>query len=177
MICRNSRDEYVQYIEEWSIEPEQFSEEQKKFLFKLNTQLSDIEKEIGSEVARLRKDCQKKLNNPNDWVNDYELECVVTFVLSNEDQYFSDEDDNIIVELCASGKHMGKHKREIWNIADNVNHNKFQLYDHPLKHEHHCWLYYCLYDRTELGWANIFRIGSIWIDVKVEYQTILKVTD
>jgi hypothetical protein len=48
---------------------------------------------------------------------------------------------------------------------------------HPRQAEHHCWLYYNLYDHSGLSWEDLLRIGHIGVDLKVTYQHACDVTD
>ena len=158
---------YVHYMDRWSIYPEDLSDKQKIFLFKLNSQLSEIEKNIKNEVMELMEIANKKISDRNEWFDDYEIDCYITFILKDDDPYFKDDDDNVLVQLWEFGKTSGSWSR---GIGDNNNHNEFQHWNHPMCREHHCWLYHCLYDHTGMGWVNILRIGSICIDINIEYQ-------
>ncbi len=167
------KNEYVRYIDRWEIEPEQLSDEQNTFLFKFNRQLSNIEKEIKNEATKLVNVSEDKISDPSEWIDDYEIECFITFILKKEDQYFNEYDDNILVQLWEDCKH----KDWKWGIGDNNNHNDFQHWArHPMRKEQHCWLYHSLYDHTDLGWVNILRIGSVWVDINVEYQKIFDIS-
>jgi hypothetical protein len=80
--------------------------------------------------------------------------------------------NNILEELWEGLKSEG------WNfgIADGKNHNEYQHWDHhPMKDEHHCWLYHSLYDHAPLEWINMLRIGSIKINIEVVYQKIIEI--
>jgi len=60
----------------------------------------------------------------------------------------------------------------IWGIGDNKNHNDSQnIPNSPRKDENDCYLYHELISHTDLGWANILRISSLWIDIDLVYQS------
>jgi hypothetical protein len=57
--------------------------------------------------------------------------------------------------------------REEWR---KENHNAYQHDEHPLKNQHHCYLFHHIYDHTYLAWEDIIRIEQIWIDVILSVQ-------
>jgi len=165
MFSSLSNNNYVHYVE--SIAPDQLSNNQRKFLTNLNTKLSKIEVRIKEEVTKLITFGNAKVTDPNDYIDDFELSYYLTFILDENDPAYNDDDDNILVELR-------KHSKRVWSES-NKNHNEFAGWHHPMSHEHHCWLYHCLYDHTELDWSNMLRIGSIWLDINVDFQKIISI--
>ena len=162
--------DYVR-LENWNkLRAEDLSTGQRQFLAQLNNKLADIETGIKKECRGLIDQLEKRINDPNDWLDDYEIDVVITFILKGDDPEYSDRSDNILVELDESVK------GEIWEygIGDGKNHSEYQHWDHPMKDEHHCWLYHCLYDHTDLGWINVLRIGSIWVDIKPQFQKVIR---
>lgn len=143
---------------------------QKKLLSNLNCKLTTLEFDIKKEVRDLMHNAEKKISDPNDWLEDYEIECTIAFILKEDDPEFNVDSDNILAKLkeffC---------KKYIENnpLADGKNYNEFQNWNHPMKNEHHCWLYHSLYDHAHLNWNDMLRIGSIWIDIKIILQKII----
>ena len=41
--------------------------------------------------------------------------------------------------------------------------------------EHHCWLYHSAYDHSGLGWRDLLRVGSVWVDLVTTEQTVFPV--
>ena len=154
------KENYVPYLER-DLKAEDLSVPQFKILAQLNSELAVIGRLIESEMTTLISAGEKRIGDPDDWVEDFEVDGRITFILRKEDPAFNEDDDNILVELAAC---------PFVYLGDELNHNEFQNWDHAMKDEFHCWLYHCLYDHTDLDWINILRIGSIWIDVKIEYQ-------
>jgi hypothetical protein len=169
-MSRISEEHYVNRIDEFAIVAEDLSEDEKAFLFNLNNKLIDVEVAIKNEVTKLIKIANSKVSDTKDWVDDYEIKCYITFILDENDPDYKEDDDNILHQLWEHCPHQDWH----WGLGDNNNHNEFQHWDHPMKNEHHCWLYYSLYDQSDLGWSNILRIGSIWLDVNIEYQKVIE---
>lgn len=55
-------------------------------------------------------------------------------------------------------------------IGDGINHNARNPENNPMKGEHHCWLYHCLYDHTSLSWEEITTIQTFWVEIKTLRQ-------
>ncbi len=172
--------DYVEWIN--SISTSELSEDQIASLRKLNTKLVEIEKIIKTEVTKLTEIGDSRIEDSNDWVNDYEIVCCITFYLNeNDHDYKEDPDlmeghDNTLIEfsLCS------KHQNWDFGIADGENHNEFHILsciseDHPLKNEHHCYLFHKLID-TSMNWSNMLRIGFIWLDVNIVYQKFIEIS-
>lgn len=63
-------------------------------------------------------------------------------------------------------------KETWWGINDNNCHNittAFQK-DKDLNSQKHCWLLHSLYDHNSLDWNDIFKIDSVYFDVKIQYE-------
>lgn len=135
-------------------------------LDRLNHTLAALELTIRAEVQRLESQLLAKVADPEDWLADYEIEVQVQCYLRAEDAAYQEDEDNLLVVL----KEPGKGRDQAWYVGDGQNHNTFAHWDHPLRYEHHCWLYHCLYDHTALTWHDLTRIGSLWVEVNVNHQ-------
>jgi hypothetical protein len=54
--------------------------------------------------------------------------------------------------------------------------------NHPMKDEHHCWLFHDLYDHDypdspRLPWKDIMHIGTIWVDIEIMHQHCLDLSN
>ena len=151
----------------------------------LNNYLTDYEKEIKIQIENMISYAQKKVNNHKDWIDELdELEVVINFFLSENDPCYEEDEDNILITMTDSFFA----DREIYGIADGVNHNKYAHWDeklmkdgikHPMYGEYHCWIFHGLYDHTQLHWEEILRIGSLDVDFKLKmgsgYREISKI--
>lgn len=161
------KNNYVPYLE-LKIKPDDLSTSQLKVLVKLNSELVAIERLIESEMTKLISVGKERVDDPDDWVQDFEVDSDINFILSKNDSAFNGYEDNILVQLTAYRNKLIS-PSEIF--SNKVNHNEYQYWDgHVMQDENHCWLYHCLYDHTDLGWSNILRIGYIDIDIKIVYQ-------
>lgn len=172
MFIEGKRNEYVRYEHRNRLKIEDLSPEQRQFLKNLNSKLAEIELGIKKECQVLNTELERKLNDPNDWLEDYEIECNVQFILKETDLDYDEDNDNILVELT---DYM-KHENWSWGMGDGNNHNDMEGWENcPMSHEHHCSMYHALYDHTGLGWVNMLRIGNIWIDIEVVYQKFYEI--
>ena len=162
---------YVKWLDPLIIRSDELLDSQTIFLDRLNKKLVEVEKNIKHRVKNLIKTGDAKVSDPNDWIEDYEIDCYITFILREDDPDYDDDDDNVLIEI----QECSKHKDWEYGIGDNRNYNDFRNAKlHPMNKEHHCWLYWSLYDCTYFGWDNILRIGSIWVDINIVYQKVIE---
>ena len=171
-----TKKDYVKYKDD--IDMCDLSKEQKIFLDNINKQLMEIEKQLKKEAVVLGKEAQKRVKDPNDWIEDYEIELFINFYLNESDPGYYEDSDNILVSLnyCLKGEEKRMKQEVYFGLDDSVDHNLFRLKDnHPLKDTgFHCRTYHELYHHTNLGWADILRIGTIWVDIDIVYQRIIE---
>jgi len=165
--------DYVAYLGH-HIQADELNQSQRQALEKLNQILAKLEKGIKKEALLLVAECDRKVNDEHEWLEDYEAEVEISFWLKDSDPAFDEDQDNILVVLREELKHCWDGDLENY-LGGKTNHSEFQHWeDHPMKDEFHCWLYHCLYDHTELGWLDILRIGSIWVDIKPRLQHFIE---
>ena len=168
---KSAFNEYAPLLPERSLAVADMTPVQRARLERLNQQLMKIEKDIVNEALPQLKSLHARVNDPDDWLQDYECDCKLRFSLRHDDPDYDEEDsENVIVDLREYLKGM-EEKDKHWGLADGNNHNEFEHWeDHPMQGEFHCWLFHCLYDHTHIGWANILRIGEVWIDIDFRLQ-------
>jgi len=151
---------------------ENLSADQRRFLVDLNRKLVDVEQGINKEYQMIKDQLAKRVADTDDWIDDSEIDCYITFHMREDDPDYDVTGDNVLEELQESPPL----ERGLYGIADGNNHNEYEGWeDHPMRDEHHCWLYHCLYDHAHLSWINMLRIGSVKISMDVQYQKILTV--
>ncbi|MGD9973324.1 MAG: hypothetical protein AB7S77_09710 [Desulfatirhabdiaceae bacterium] len=170
-----NRNDYVYWEDEYKLAFDDLSAEQRQFLVKLNNRLSEIEKGIREEGQALIDQLKKRIRDSDDWLEDFEIEGRVLFFIRKDDPYYDDEGDNLLIELSADPVPKVLKDKD-YGIGNGYDHNTLQsLVKSNVKDEIHCYLYHSLYDHTELGWINILRIGSVWIELEVIYQKFVDI--
>jgi hypothetical protein len=149
--------------------------EQRLFLANLNQRLSEIEKQLKKEALKIIETMDKRVNDENDWISDYEMDCTVEFYLRDDDPEYSEDEDNVLAEFKEDGLNLLKYS-ETSLVASEANWNDQSIpdLDHPDQMEHHGWFYHQLYDHTHISWDDMLRIGDIWVDINVTLQHHLK---
>lgn len=108
------------------------------------------------------------------FINDYEIDFVVDIYSSEKYSHISDMDGIPVYSGHPTMGFMKKafHKQAELNWFLEENHNEFRFRsEHPLKHQHHCWLLHELYDHTYLAWVDILDVEEIWVDVVLVTQS------
>ena len=171
-----TKEDYVEYKDD--LEIDDITNEQKMFLDNINKQLIKIEKQLKTKAITLSKQSKKIINDRNDrndrndWINDYWIDAEISFHLKENDSEFDAEFDNVLTSLHYSLDDVDKKIREKhYLLDDGIDHNLFRYRnDHPLKESgFHCWIYHELYHH-QMDWANILRIGRIWVQINICYQ-------
>ncbi len=149
--------------------PFDFSDEQIRFLRHLNGLLSKIQNTLQLESQSIWDLCAKIRPDGSDEHADFELECSVQFFLLKDDPLWNANSDNIVAELDVPLKRGTG--GDVLDLDEGENWNEFRIWpEHPLKENHHCWLFHDLYDHTGVTWNEIMKIGSVWVDVIGRYQ-------
>jgi hypothetical protein len=161
-------DDYVEYKDRSLLKTDDLSKEQRAFLDDLNKKLMTIEETIYNECESLSRKADERIADPDDWVRDYELKCVLCFYLKEDAPEYNDDVDNILIELQENCKDF--YKNHVFGIMDGINHKTCSYPEETEEEKFHCWLFHYLYDHTELGWINILRIGMIWVDIDIKYK-------
>jgi hypothetical protein len=134
-------------------------------LARLNEKLIEIGRRIDRETAALVETKQGRIADPADWLEDFEIECTLSFKLREEDPDHDPNDDNIVAELREMVKYRPLDDGENWNVFATQE-------GHPMAGQRHCWLFHCLYDHEGLSWRDLLRIGGVWIDLAVILQRL-----
>lgn len=143
----------------------QLSDEQYEKLNKLNLELASYEVEIKRQIFELLTMANQKIENKYDYVNHQEgCEIELFFYLDSNDEYYDDEDDNILMVLSQDFMNLDN----VYGLYDGENHNylpKNKWKEIPFFKNDHCWLFHALCDYTQLHWEEILRIESIDINI------------
>lgn len=136
-------------------------------LQKLNLRLKNMQDKILKEIEILDSQLIKRVEDKNDFLDDYELEVNISFYIKENDVNYKEDEDNIITNIEQYVKKISLGNKHFWT----GNHNEFTSWEnHIMKDEYHCYWYHCLYDHNNLSFEDILNIGRIWVDIKTYYQ-------
>ncbi len=145
------------------------TESERKQLLDLNEQLKTIEERFQQLAIQTSKELQSRVENPSDWLDDFEIELTLDFVLKEEDLEWDDDDDNLLITLRYDLKH--PNTIPAYTFGDNQTNFNYEPQCREFD-EWHCWVYHELYDHCHVGWKNLLRIGDILVDYQVTQQII-----
>lgn len=145
-------------------------------LVRLNQRLEHLEHHLRAvgrqESARLNT----RVADPNDPLDDYEIDATLYFILREDDPDFDDGDDNFLTQRDFSLKYDESH------LADGVDHHETGIpFPGRLNEIPHCWLFHDLYDHSygleqpALSLQDGLRVGRIWVDIAVRHQATLDI--
>jgi hypothetical protein len=77
--------------------------------------------------------------------------------LREDDTEYEEDDDNILVQVY-----------DIYIEGDDLDADHSE-YSFP--GEKHCYLYHQLYGHFHLDWRDLLRIGSLYVEIKIEEQS------
>jgi hypothetical protein len=141
------------------MEINELSPAQRQYLQQLNARLITLERHVKQEALALIAQLEARVQDPQDRLCDYEIELQVHCWLRKDDPAYCDEDDNVLAMLRDDLKLQLRFPPEDWGLDDGRNHNDFQDTDgHPFQGEFHCWLYRCVYHRTDLWFDPSLRM-------------------
>jgi len=134
----------------------------------LNHKVADIEVEVKKEMLEIQNRLDSRVLDQCDFLEDYNIECHVTFFMRDDEAAHSDMDNKILTELVFEKIMDDDNPHEIGSGANvNIFSGNAVL---PLHNDNHCWLFRCLYEEPGLSWEEIMKIGTVWIDVDVSHK-------
>jgi len=164
-----------QFEDGLTCESHDFSAAEVDALVRLNQRLEGLAyhlHEVGQqECARL----EARVADPQDPLDDYEIDATLYFVLREDDPDFDDGDDNFLTqrELSLKG---ADHRDDGFDHRETVMQFPGRLNEIP-----HCWLFHDLYDHSygleqpALSLQDCLRVGRIWVDIAVRHQSTLDI--
>lgn len=102
----------------------------------------------------------------------WDIETRLNFLLAPEDAMFHPGEQNILhsTEHRVGTNQYGNYYAFLPNNEDIANWNEYEHREnHPLRHQHHCWVFHDLYHHSfpRLGWQNILRIGDVQASTRI----------
>lgn len=137
-----------------------------------NEKARELQREIVSEGRRQVEMLTKRVADPLDPLDDFEIRARVSFRLRSSDPDYRDDDDNILTIRCyCISKNLAETPHfdliEDWWVGDGhfgVENHSYILHD------------LCNYfhgpGKQQLSPRDILRIGCAWIDIEIEAQML-----
>lgn len=148
-------------------------------LNRLNNKLIVIEKYIYDICLKHHQSAIQKILKKEDGILDYEME---VYYLFYGDTYVkkSDEEDSeyLLADWSEAIKPILLRDDKWHGINDGNDHNTTSVFQkqESLNVQKHCWLLHSLYDHQGLSWEDIFKIDSVYFDVKIQYEYESKIS-
>lgn len=130
----------------------------------LNEQLIIIEKDIYSRWSEIKNSFDQKLNEDNNWLDDYEIELIINYYISQSDHNYVEKGNNILLNVTR------QLQKEAWASLINDGYYHRCVYQPQGLESPICFLYHELYEHYHLSHYDMQRIGRIWVDIKVCHQ-------
>lgn len=136
-----------------------------------NETLRKLEQEIAEEGRKHVELLARRVADPLDPLDDFEIEAVVSFYLREDDPAWRDDEDNILTKRPYDiPKNPEKKQKKQYDVEDwNDRPGGWGI-------PNHCWMFHDLYDheygsgQQRLSMHDILRIGKIWIDIDIQAQ-------
>lgn len=138
------------------------NEGEKAWLHALNGSLRELEDKIYSIMLPKNNELKARVADPADWIRDFNFEYVITFYLREDDPEYEEDDDNILMQIHEIFMEREDDEQGLVNWAVPIEN---------FPGEQHCDLYHQLYDHCYLDWRDLFRIGALYVDIKIEEQS------
>ncbi len=154
-----------------------FTNDEISNLLRLNQRLGELELYLCNMAKTENEKLQARVTDPNNPVDDYEIDATLYFVLREDDPEFDDSDDNFLTQRDFSLKGLSR-----GCIGDGQDYREIVPYfPAELNETAQCWLFHDLYDHSyglqqpDLSLHDCLRVGSIWVDVAIRHQSTLNI--
>lgn len=155
-----------------------FTNEEISNLLRLNQRLAELELHLCNMAETEREKLETRVADPDDPLDDYEIDATIYFVLREDDPEFDDSDDNFLTQRYISLKRLDRSH----GLGDGFDHRESVPYfPSGLTAEPHCWLFHDLYDHSygleqpALSLHDCLRVGTIWVDIAFRHQATLNI--
>lgn len=143
------------------------SDSEVNHVLRLNRQLTDLTRFLISAADDVTPRLEAKLADPNDPMQDYEIDARIDYVLREDDPEYAQDDDNILTTRTEPIQLLFEHNGTDWG---------YKPMQAGLTAEPHCWLFHDLYDMSygrespKVSLRDFLRIGTILVDVTILQQ-------
>lgn len=156
----------------------EFTAEEISRLLCFNQRLLALEQYLCELAAKECVALDARVFDPNDPLDDYEIEATLYFTLGEDDPEFDEDCDNYLTQRQIGLKRLHRD----WGLGDGQDHREpGRHFPGDLKEVPHCWLFHDLYDHSygleqpSLTLQDCLRVDSIWVNVAVCHQATLDI--
>lgn len=164
------------FDEEADAGAEDFTPAEVDDLIRLNQRLSELEHYLRAFGDQESAKLEARIADPNDPLQDYEIEAEIAYVLREDDPAFDEDDENYLTTRKYISLKRSDRKQE--RLADGQNHREIRAsFPERINALSQCWLFHDLYDHgyglesPELSLWDCLRVGSLWVDISVRSDT------
>ena len=147
-------------------------------LISFNQRLAELELYLCDLGSKECTQLDARVADPNDPLDDYEIEAILYFILGEDDPDFDEDEDNFLTQRHISLKRIDR----VYGLGDEVDHREpYRNFPEGLKEVRNCWLFYDLYtnsrglEQPSITLRDCLRVDSIWVDVAVHHQATMDI--
>ncbi|MDD5579945.1 MAG: hypothetical protein PHY16_11785 [Methylobacter sp.] len=156
----------------------EFTAEEISKLLCFNQRLSALEGYLCEMGAKECLQLDVRVSDPNDPLDDYEIEATLYFTLGEDDPAFDADEDNFLTQRQIGLKRLNRE----WGLGDGQDHRETVcFYPGDLNEAPHCWLFHDLNDhdygleQPALTLQDCLRVDSIWVDIAVHQPAMVAI--
>lgn len=159
-------------------EKHEFTVDEINQLISFNQRLAELELHLCDLGSKEGTQLDARVADPNDPLDDYEIEATLYFILREDDSDFDEDEDNFLTQRHISLKRIDRE----YGLGDGVDHRvPYRRFPGMINELPHCWLFYDLYENSRgleqlsLSLYDCLRVDTIWVDVAVHHQATLEI--
>lgn len=146
------------------------TEVEKAWLRAFNETLRQLEGKYFPILEAKHQELQSRVADSSDWLLEFNLEYVITFYLREDDPEYEEDESNVLTAIEEIVFEHNFRSDFDWGFgAIHVNHVEPSLRFPP--EESHCYLYHQLTDHCHLDMRDLFRIGDMYFEIKIDEQS------
>jgi hypothetical protein len=143
------------------------NEREKTWLRAFDETLRLLENKYSAIMDAKHYELQARVADPSDWLMDFNLDYVITLYLREDDPAYEEDDDNILMQI--DNVYLEPAPDREWGLGFiNLDHAEPGYYDDGKRC---CYLYRQFYFYCDLDWRDLFRIDSLYVEIKIEEQS------
>jgi len=170
---------YYQDKWDWSL-----SDDEVRSMIELNDRLRTLGHDINTECYRLNREIHARQEQKDPFLDDFEIEVEICFLLREDHPLSRDDDDNFIFKYHYSKtarpdylekwiRRERKQEKMNWNDARGAKNPEIR--NNPLFNIPHCWLFHRLQSHSEAPLKHLCGIGTIWVDIQIRHQKFIEI--